>query len=266
MKIEYIKNNEISLIQSFQEEEWDDIKTYFQFYINSPFCHPLKLINNGKIIAIGSIIIHENVAWLSHIITLVNFREKGFGTIMMKKLIEIAKENNCSTIYLIATDLGKRLYERLGFMEETHYIFFKKKDTANQSKISKNIVLCENSFKNQIFKLDNEISSENRKKHLGVFLNNSYVFCKEKLIEGFYAPSFGEGLILAKNFKAGSELLKVHMNNKNKVVLPENNIYTIKFLKNNGFYHYLTATRMRLGLKRPVQYEKIFNRIRGDLG
>lgn len=110
MKIEYIKYNEINYISEFQQEGWDDIKKYYQFYINSAFSHPLKLTENGKIIAIGTIIIHKDVAWLGHIITLPNYRRKGFGTVITKKLIEISKENNCSTIYLIASDLGKKLY------------------------------------------------------------------------------------------------------------------------------------------------------------
>jgi hypothetical protein len=130
----------------------------------------------------------------------------------------------------------------------------------------KNIISYNKSFKNQIFKIDNEISSENRANHLEKFLNSSFVYCEENLIKGFYTPSFGEGLILAKYFRVGNELLKVHINNNNKVVLPENNIDSIEFLKNNGFYQNFTTTRMRLGLKRPVQYEKIFNRIGGNLG
>ncbi|MDR2967136.1 MAG: GNAT family N-acetyltransferase [Methanobacteriaceae archaeon] len=266
MKIGYIKNNEINSIKKFQQDGWEDIEQHYRFYVNSLFCHPLKLIKNGEIVAIGSVIIHEDVAWLAHIITLFDHREKGFGALITKKLIEISKENNCSTIYLIATDLGKKLYEKLGFMEETKYIFFKKKDFKGQFKISKSIIHYEQQFKNQIFDLDHEISSENREKYLEMFLEDCFVFFEKNLIEGFYTPSFGEGLILANTPSIGNELLKIHLNNNDKVVLPENNIFSIKFLKNNGFYQNLTATRMRLGLKRPVQYEKIFNRIGGNLG
>jgi N-acetylglutamate synthase-like GNAT family acetyltransferase len=137
MKIEYMENNEINLIQKFQQVGWEDIEQYYQFYINSSFCHPLKLTENKEIVAIGSVVIHEDVAWLAHIITILNCRRKGFGAAMTKKLIKISKENNCSTIYLIATDLGKKLYKTLGFKEETKYIFFKKKNFKNQFELSK---------------------------------------------------------------------------------------------------------------------------------
>jgi len=266
MKIEYIKNNEINLIQNFQQKGWEDIYTDYQFYINSSFCHPLKLTENGKIIAIGSIIIHEDVAWLAHIITLQDYRRNGFGTIMTKKLIEISEENNCSTIYLIASNLGKKLYETLGFNKETKYIFFKKKEFKPQFELSNNIIPYEKQFKNQIFKLDKEISSESRSKHLEKFLKDCFVYHEKDVVEGFYLPSFGEGLILANTPSIGNELLKIHLNTNDKVVLPENNIFSIKFLKRNGFYQNLTGTRMSLGLKRPVQYKKIFNRIGGNLG
>ena len=269
MKVEYIKNNEIDSIQNFQEEGWEDINEFYKFYVSSSFCHPLKLAIDGKIIAIGAAIIHEDVAWLAHIITLSDYRKRGFGTIITKKLIELSKENNCSTIYLIATDIGKKLYGTVGFTEETKYIFFKREESKNQFKIfkyPKNIISYEKQFKKQILKLDKEISSENRVKHLENFLKDSFLYCEENVIEGFYMPLFGEGLILANNSVIGSELLKVHINKNDKVVLPENNSYAIQFLKNNGFYQNLTVTRMRLGLKRPVQFEKIFNRIGGNLG
>lgn len=138
------------------------------------------------------------IAWLAHIITLSNYRKKGFGTCITKRLIEISEENNCSTIYLIASDLGRKLYEKLGFKDETKYLFFKKKDFS-QLKLSKNINSYKESFKNQIFKLDNKISSENRETHLKKFLKNSFVYCEKNIIKGFYAPSFGEGIILANN-------------------------------------------------------------------
>lgn len=269
MKIDYIKNNDIESIPTFQQEGWDNIEEDYKFYVNSLFSHPLKLTENGKIIAIGSVVIHKDVAWIAHIITLSDYRRKGLGTTITKKLIEISKENNCSTIYLIATDEGKKLYETLGFVEETKYLFFQKKNFKNQFKHpinSKNIIPYEKHFKNQIFALDKEISSENRKEHIEKFLKNSFVYCENDTIEGFYLPSFGEGLILGNNPSVGEELLKIHMNNNDKVVLPENNSYSIQFLENNGFNQNLTGTRMRLGLKRQVQYEKIFNRIGGNLG
>ena len=265
MEIEYIKNNDIKLIQDFEPNEWN-IKEHYQFYIDSEFCYPIKLVKNNKIVSIGSLIIHKDVAWLAHIITHPNYRRNGFGTIITKKLVNLSKENNCSTIYLIATDTGKKLYKTLGFVEEVEYLFFKNNTKKSNFKISENIIHYNKRFKNQILELDKNISSENRENHLKKFLNDSFVYYKNNVIEGFYLPSFGEGLILANIPQAGNELLKIHINSNDKVVLTEHNLSTIKFLKNSGFDQYLTGTRMILGLKRPVQYEKIFNRIGGNLG
>ena len=145
-------------------------------------------------------------------------------------------------------------------------MFFQKKDFKNEFKVSKHIIPYEKHLKNQIFKLDSEISSENRQKHLDNYLKDCFIYCEKSVVEGFYVPSFGEGLILASTPSAGNELLKMHLNKNGKVVLPENNLFSIEFLKKNGLQQYLTATRMRFGLKRPVQYKKIFNRIGGNLG
>ena len=86
MQIEYIENNDIDSIKNFQIDGWDGIEKYFRFYIDSSFAHPIKLTENDKTIAIGSVIIHKDVAWFAHIITLSDYRRYGFGTTISKKL------------------------------------------------------------------------------------------------------------------------------------------------------------------------------------
>ena len=125
MEIKYIQNNDINLIQHFQQQEWEDIKEHYKFYIDSDFCYPIQLVKNSKIVSIGSLIVHNDVAWLAHIITLPNYRRNGFATLITRELIDIADKNNCSTIYLIATEMGEILYKKLGFNEETKYLLFK---------------------------------------------------------------------------------------------------------------------------------------------
>ena len=204
MKIEYMDNYEINSLKRFQQEGLGDIEEFYQFYIDSPFCHPLKLTENNQIIAIGSVIIHEDVAWLAHIISSSDYRRKGFGTIITKKLIEISYENSCTTINLIATDLGKKLYKTLGFKEETGYLFFEKKDFKYRFKLSKNIVPCGESFQNQIFKLDKEISTENRAKHLKKVLKNSYVVAISPIIGGSAVSGPAEKFMKAFSLEVSS--------------------------------------------------------------
>ena len=42
------------------------------------------------------------------------FQQKGFGTLLGKRGLEIAQEEKCP-IFVIATPMGEKLYEKLGF-------------------------------------------------------------------------------------------------------------------------------------------------------
>lgn len=52
---------------------------------------------------------------MKHIITKPEYRRQGITTRLLKKLVEDARERNVGKLYLTATDMGKPVYEKLGF-------------------------------------------------------------------------------------------------------------------------------------------------------
>lgn len=56
-------------------------------------------------------------AYLMNIYVRNEFREKGVGHTIVKRLIEEARKRDCEKIYLETTDLGRSLYESLGFRD-----------------------------------------------------------------------------------------------------------------------------------------------------
>lgn len=266
MDIQPLQHNDLESITQLQPEGWPDISANIKFYTQSSFCFPIKVIINEQIVGIGAAIIHNDVAWLGHIIVHRDNRKQGIGKFITQTLIDIARSKYCNTIYLVATDLGEPVYKKLGFETETEYIFFKN-PKPNASWLTSNaIVPFDDEHKMQITFLDKKVSGENRMMHLDGFLAGSFVYQQNDVIKGFYLPALGDGLIVADTMLAGLELMKFRLTIKDHAVFPVDNVAAITFMNENNSIEFRKAKRMRLGLTRTWQPENIYNRIGGNLG
>lgn len=69
-----------------------------------------------RIVASATIITYgDDLAWIGMVLTLREFRGHGYATRLMKRCIDSV---NVACIKLDATDLGRPVYQRLGFVEE----------------------------------------------------------------------------------------------------------------------------------------------------
>ena len=263
--ISTINLNEIASLSSLQPEGWVDIVPQFDFYTKSAFCYPIKVTMNNEIVGIGTTIVHNEVAWLAHIIVHPFYRCKGIGKHITQTLVDIAKTKNCSTIYLIATELGEPVYKKVGFINETEYLVYKNVQKEDWI-ISENIQSYKEKYMEQLVALDRDTSGENRILHLGEHLTNGMVYQIGNVVEGFFLPTFGEGLIIANTEIAGIELLKLHLKHNNRVVIPKENNVAQRFLQKTGFGKVKVIKRMRLGNERKVRFANIYNRIGGKVG
>ncbi|MBK9636888.1 MAG: GNAT family N-acetyltransferase [Bacteroidetes bacterium] len=257
---------DISILDELRPPDWTDIKVPFQFYLSSHFCFPIKLTNEDKIIGVGCTIVHDDVAWLGHIIVHPEFRNQGHGTSITKHLIKIAEGHKTSTIFLIATDMGAPVYSKLGFETEIEYLFYKEVLLNENFVRSKNVIPFQEKYFDQLYQLDKKLSSENRLSHLMEHCSSGILYLENDRVLGFYLPNFGEGIILAEHQSAGIELLKLHLSNNDKIVFPIDNISALQFMKQNSLEPFRKAKRMRLGAKRDWNPSTIYNRIGGNLG
>jgi GNAT superfamily N-acetyltransferase len=257
---------DVKLISPLQPDGWLDITPTIEFYTRSSFCFPMKVIFGNEIAGIGTAIIHHDVAWLAHIIVHKDFRRKGIGRFITQSLVNHTEVKKCETIYLLATELGAPVYEKVGFETESEYLFFKDVRIEKLSNASAHIKPYEAKFKTQVAEMDKMSSGEDRIFHLQDHLSNGYVYGSDEIIEGFYLPTLGDGLIIGVTSSAGIKLLNFHLHSHEKVVLPNENLVAINYLHENGFKEFSTGKRMRLGKKRPVKLENIYNRIGGNLG
>ena len=120
--------------------------------------------------------------------------------------------------------------------------------------------------KEDIFRLDREVSGEERGKILSKHLAGSWIYEEDSDVIGFYLPELGQGLTVASNPEAGIALMKTRLSRKNKDWLPVDNKDGIRFLKENGFKEFRRSKRMVLGKPFIWRPEKLYSPIGGNLG
>jgi GNAT superfamily N-acetyltransferase len=58
------------------------------------------------------------LAWIGMVLTLPEFRRRGFAELLMHRALEFVEQRGIPTVKLDATEIGINLYRRLGFAEE----------------------------------------------------------------------------------------------------------------------------------------------------
>jgi GNAT superfamily N-acetyltransferase len=266
MKFASFTSQDLIQIPNLQPEEWLDIRPYLQNYLDQDFSFPIKLEDDGKLIGIGTGIVHENIAWLGHIIVHKEHRNQGLGSKITQTLVEQMQAKGCESIFLIATDLGAPVYEKLGFETQTTYEFYKELRFEPKELEPQNIIPYHTQYREALAQVDFEISGEKRMFHLEPFLNEASLFLKDGNLGGYYLPKLGDGMINAILQEAGIELMKHRFKEFDYTSFPKNNQVAKDILNHFGFTSFREAKRMHFGLNQSWKPECIYNRIGGNLG
>lgn len=264
MIIEPLTHSDLDSLKELQPDGWQDITIPFKSFLESDRCNPVKLLLNEKMLGVGTTISHSDTVWLATIVVHNQYRGKGLGTKITEHLINIAKSSGTETIYLDATDLGFPIYKKLGFEAETYYSHYKGHILGNEK--AENIISYTSNYCDQVLELDHLISGENRSTLLSENMADCKLYVENGILYGAYFPSLRDGLIIANSERAGVELMKYRLQEKDFAIFPVENRVAVNICSLNGFQQYRKSTRMRLGKRRDWFPDKIFNRISGQLG
>jgi N-acetylglutamate synthase-like GNAT family acetyltransferase len=266
MKFEIFEERDLLSLPELQPPGWGDLVPRFRHFIQAPFCFPIKISFNEKMIGIGASICHVDSAWLACIVIHPAHRNQGLGTIITKKLMDDLDQSKYQTIFLDATQLGFPIYQKLGFVTELEYLHLKTEGDCPVSTDLKNIVSYSEQFYNAVLELDEWVSGEDRRLTLISHIADAKLFLKEKELQGFYLPGLSDGPIVAMNEEAGLTLMNLRLQTRNFSIFPESNKAALKMVLDLHFNHYRSSKRMRWGKTRPWMPQMLFNRISGQLG
>ena len=118
--IESFTIEDLDKIKNSLETDFDDFWNYniLKNELNNPSSVYLCCKYNSEIVGFAGISIVMDTAELNNIVIKKNMRGKGFSSIILKKLIEFAKTQGCTTFNLEVANNNKiaiNLYKKFGF-------------------------------------------------------------------------------------------------------------------------------------------------------
>ncbi len=260
-------NHSTNLAPLFPEDWHFNFENFINNHYDKAYFKGYTLQFKNQNIGFGNLFIFGYSAWLGNILVHSTHRGKGYGTKITKELIKVAKKNGVETCNLIATPLGKSIYENLGFKTELNYEFYSSAQVEFNFNIDVGIRKATITDFEDIKNIDYLITGENRMEMLKFYLPNTYVALMKGNNVGFFIDALETGLIISTNKVYGIELLKTKLNKGNtKIIIPENNVSLNHFLTENGFKKKLSLPKMILGKNYNWLPENIYNRGAGYCG
>ncbi len=247
MKIRRILTGEVETAEQLLPENWNaDLTRLCSTYEGSPDFHPLVAVKNSSVAAYGQALIFEESAWLGNIFVGREFRGLGLGRTLTDELIDRCYDGGARSIHLIATDMGEPLYKRIGFNEDTRYLFYR---GSCEGEINSSISPVEEGDWRTILNINYRVTGEVRDSILKDHLSQGFKYLDSKgNISGFYLPTFGNGMILAMSDQAGRALLRFkHSTGQTISVLSEENQAGVDFCEEMNFTKTAASMRMYFG-------------------
>jgi len=237
-----------------------DICEMFKTYFHKPYFYPYILKSDGEFAGVSELIINGKVAWLGSVIVLEKFRNRGLGTSMVKVIMQKADELGCDTQILYATDMGKPIYEKLGFRHEANFLLYEHDELIPEQRYC-NVIPIEPKDREEILKLDKEITGEDRTLLLEDYWEGAVQYVENGKLTGYILPALGIGFTAALTEQAAENLISYKISiNKPYFIFPESNTLCKNILESKGYKYTRDNLRMVYGKGLAFQEKYVFSR------
>jgi GNAT superfamily N-acetyltransferase len=100
---------------------WPNLSRHFAFFVRHPRCRAVVALEGGEAIGAACGAANGHAGWVGLVVVSGAHRRRGLGTALTRAVMEVLLQAGCRTLILTATQMGRPLYERLGFEVETFY-------------------------------------------------------------------------------------------------------------------------------------------------
>jgi ribosomal protein S18 acetylase RimI-like enzyme len=258
---------DVPALATFAPESWRMAldAVLLQHVSRSYFVARVATDENG-IAAVAQGIVTGTAGWLGNVIVRPEARRRGFGRRMTLDMVDVLRARGCSTLLLVATEMGEPVYRKIGFRRTGEYVFLRMPRVPLRPTSS--IRRLGPSDLTGVLDLDAQATGETRDGLLGPHLGAGWGHVDPcGVLDAFFLPSFGAGLVIARAPAAGCALLEFkHALYSQDTVVPSENSAAFQFLVNHGAKETLRAPRMALGKEASWNPECIFARGTGYCG
>ena len=103
-----------SKLARFAPEEWNvALDAVLLEHFGRGYFHAREMAEPDGILAIGQGIATGRAGWIGNIIVRPEVRRRGLGSRLTKDIADLLQARGCSTLLLIATELGEPVYQKL---------------------------------------------------------------------------------------------------------------------------------------------------------
>lgn len=121
--------------ERMKDRLFEENRRYFQQAIAEDTFIVWMALDGGEIIATTGLTLYEvpptfscangKIGYISNVYTLPRHRGQGIASTLMEKLMAEAKTRGCTKVVLNATNMGRPVYEKIGFTDaENEMVYF----------------------------------------------------------------------------------------------------------------------------------------------
>jgi len=258
---------DLDAIDSLRPADWPPYRATFERYFTLPCCSPFGIETDGWLAAMGTLIHFGPSAWVAQLITHPEAQGRGLGTAMLGFLLAEVSRRSVKTVSLVATDQGFPLYAKAGFRVEGEYSVWTRSEPAP---VRANglpwLRPWSAEAQDQVWALDHAVSGEDRRGYLVGRTDGGWVAGPPGLVDGYFLPGIGEGLVAARTPEAGLAVFGKRLDGATRVVAPLENPWVPVPLTERGFIESKRIRRMVLGPPLRRDPAALWSRIGGNRG
>jgi GNAT superfamily N-acetyltransferase len=203
--------------------------------------------------------------WVGGVAVTPERRRAGLGAALTEAVVAHLRDRRAGTVQLLATELGRRVYERLGFAAETEYrtLTGPPAPPGAAGTTPAGVRAGRPGDRAAVLALDRQATGEDRGRLLGALWPAGGLVAVEGAPRGFHlaSPWRSGGATIAADPEAGLALLEAVRRagaEELSVSVPAGNRVGLRALKTAGFREHSVTTRMRLGPPLPWRPAAVF--------
>jgi ribosomal protein S18 acetylase RimI-like enzyme len=259
-------------ISAIRDGGWGDRRPELTFYLRHRPTTVFVAEQDADIVGTAIVTLSAGIGWLGLVFVAPALRGHGLGSRLTRTGLECLRDQGSRSILLAASDLGRPIYEKLGFVVDGHYSIVFGRATVEPEDLSRRgIRSLRPSDLTAASALDGAATGEDRRQLLEA-LGPGWVVERDGRARGYaFRSPWGFGPAIAEDEGCGRTLLDVLRGQAEpcdevRLMVPQDNRAAMNYLADAGFEQRSVLPRMRLGESVAWQPSSIWALVNASFG
>jgi predicted N-acetyltransferase YhbS len=204
--------------------------------------------HDGLVVGVAGCACFGRTGWLGNVAVEDDFRGQGLGRAISQTAVGWLHQAGAETVLLTATDLGKPIYERLGFADDgVSYGIWKQQHAPILG--SDRSATVQPGQIDDVIRQDADATGEDRRSYLTPLADRARVVAGHSQAGYWVALPWGGGPVIAADRAAARPLIveMIRTSPGSRLAFPEPNVHGAALAVSLGFHLARRVRRMRLG-------------------